>query len=717
MAAQGGLPLRGVTVLEVGGVAVAACGRLLRGLGALVVRVGPPGRGALARYLNAGKLCRRRWPDLAAVDVVLAGPPLAGDPLWPAGRALPDLQLEAWRRRGGVLVTLSAYGTGDPRSHWPASERVLQCAGGLALAHGRSAGPRPLAGWQAHHLAGTSAAIAVLAALRQRPAAGMHIDVSLQAAVALAVGPLAVAAAYAGPAAPQAAGRHSICLLAGRDGEVGAVVSSSADREPFTRFVGLPELADWDGVTPLPELQQWAGAFTRAELFDAAQAWRFPFAMALAPEEIRAEPHRAPRAFCAGGDGRGPWRRGARGWGGAGAGGADAGHLAATPRGVAADCAPGEASGGSSPALPLAHLRVVDLTNLWSGPLATWFLARLGAEVWKVEGPARPDGTRGPAAGAPDRVAYPGGEPGPQPFNRSAVFNDLNRGKRGIALDLRSQAGRAALQGLVSDADLIVENFTPRVMDQLGLGWPELHRRNPRLVMLSLPAYGASGPYRDYGALGAGLLLMSGLHQPGVWPGLAYGDPVAGLFAAYAALAALAQRDSSGSGLHVDLAQWEALLQTVGDQLLTGRASPPGRLRRYRCADGAWLAVEPVGRGRAARWRTLTGGAPARWAAGRPAAEAAAALAAAGIPAAVALAPGELFADDQLQQLGAIVTVHHPQAGAHPHFGLPWRTDPAWPVLSVPAPCFGQDAARLPFSATWPVEKREEAGLTADRPR
>jgi crotonobetainyl-CoA:carnitine CoA-transferase CaiB-like acyl-CoA transferase len=138
------------------------------------------------------------------------------------------------------------------------------------------------------------------------------------------------------------------------------------------------------------------------------------------------------------------------------------------------------------PAPPLAGVRVLDLTTAWIAPYATMLLADLGADVIKVESPRRPDVWRGYHGAGPNWPPRPAGaRPEAHPWNVSYYFNSVNRNKRGLALDLASTAGKELFLRLVRDADLLIENFTPRVMENFGLSYGVLRGVNPRLVMVS----------------------------------------------------------------------------------------------------------------------------------------------------------------------------------------------------------------------------------------
>ncbi|MET0626976.1 MAG: CoA transferase [Acidimicrobiia bacterium] len=249
---------------------------------------------------------------------------------------------------------------------------------------------------------------------------------------------------------------------------------------------------------------------------------------------------------------------------------------------------------------PLDGVRVLDLGWTWAGPFAGMILADLGADVIKVESRGRIDVLRWSGAYAD----------GVRDYERGGYHTACNRGKRSVTLDLKHPDGQRLVRALAAHCDVAIENFTPRVLPGLGLGWDALSAVNPRLVMLSLSAYGATGPERDFIAYGDHLLHASGISaamghpdDPPTPIGTFYGDPVAGMYGALAVLAALDERDRTGVGRHLEYAQVEGLLAMYPGTLLA--RSMGGDVPRlvdksptmaphgfYRCAgDDAWVAI------------------------------------------------------------------------------------------------------------------------------
>jgi len=215
---------------------------------------------------------------------------------------------------------------------------------------------------------------------------------------------------------------------------------------------------------------------------------------------------------------------------------------------------------GTRPPAPLAGLRVVDLSRVLAGPLATMTLADLGADVIKVERPGEGDDTRhwGPP--------FAGGD--------AAYFLSLNRNKRSVAIDLKSREGSGAIRRLAAGADVLIENFRPGLMSELQLGLDDLRHANPRLVTCSLTAFGDDEPLAasrpGYDIIVQALCgLMSVTGEPGGEPvkaGVAVLDVVTGLQATIGILAALAERDRTGHGRHVSVSLFDASVAAMVNQ-------------------------------------------------------------------------------------------------------------------------------------------------------
>ena len=233
---------------------------------------------------------------------------------------------------------------------------------------------------------------------------------------------------------------------------------------------------------------------------------------------------------------------------------------------------------------PLAGIRVVDFTWVRAGPWAARWLATFGAEVIKVEWPENLDILRLNRFTVP-----PGVEPGP---NSTGQFADTNANKLGISVNVRTPKGLELVQRLISVSDIVIENFSSRIMERWGLGYPELQKLRPDIIYVSMAGFGQTGRNHWHGTMGpaaqalSGLTFLSGLPEnpPAGW-GWSYLDDTGGMYGAMCALTALRHRSATGQGQHVDLSQMITGITLVGpaflDRTVNGRESrregyPPG---------------------------------------------------------------------------------------------------------------------------------------------
>jgi crotonobetainyl-CoA:carnitine CoA-transferase CaiB-like acyl-CoA transferase len=269
-----------------------------------------------------------------------------------------------------------------------------------------------------------------------------------------------------------------------------------------------------------------------------------------------------------------------------------------------------ESDGAQAPAttttdrseLPLAGLKVVDLTAWWAGPSATQLLAALGADVIHIESIQVIDAMR--PAGASAFAATPDW------WERSCFFLSINPNKRDITLDLSTARGRELLMELIDWADVLVENFTPRVLASWGITWEKLHERNPGLIMCRMPAFGLDGPWSDRVGFAQTVEQVSGLSWatgyadgPPITPNGPC-DPLGGMHSAFAIMVALRQREQTGTGCLIEAPLVESALNLAAEELLEYSAfgllgerlgnrsrqhAPQGV---YRCAgDDSWIAL------------------------------------------------------------------------------------------------------------------------------
>ena len=269
---------------------------------------------------------------------------------------------------------------------------------------------------------------------------------------------------------------------------------------------------------------------------------------------------------------------------------------------------------GSAPDLadgPLTGLKVVDVATLFAGPLAATQLGDFGAEVTKVEHPARPDGARGH---------------GPSKDGIGLWYKSIGRNKRSVTADLSHPEGAEVLRRLLTDADVLVENFRPGTLERWGLAPAELLRVNPGLVVARVTTFGQTGPYAPRPGFGSLAEAMSGFAAvtgepdgPPTLPPFGLADGIASLATAFAVLAALRARDLTGRGQVIDLAILEPILSMLGGQLTSfdqlglvqerrGNRSVNNAPRNcYRTADDNWVAVSTSSQSIAERVLRLVG--------------------------------------------------------------------------------------------------------------
>ena len=341
---------------------------------------------------------------------------------------------------------------------------------------------------------------------------------------------------------------------------------------------------------------------------------------------------------------------------------------------------------------PLAGVRVVDVSSVIAGPFATNLLADFGAEVIKVEQPGAGDAAR---------------NMGPFAHGEAVRFPSLNRNKKGITLNLGHPRGTALFRQLCADADLLVENYRPGVMERFGLGPEDLRAVNPRLIFVRISGYGQTGPSRDKAGFGTPATAFAGLTRLFGYPDrpplnvpIALADLLAGMYGALAALMALYWRDTGGGeGQVADVSLYESVFRLldalVAEYSVTGRvrertgdlsggASPAGT---YRTGDGRWVVLvcstdrtfnrlaETMGRrdmitdprystnARRVEHREEVDAIVGAWLAGRSLEESQRLLDPVGCPMSPVNSIADIFTDPQYRAREDIVEVDHPRFG------------------------------------------------------
>ena len=773
--------LSGLRVADISeGLAAPFAAKLLGDLGADVIKIEPPAGDAARRrgpfadtddpeasapflYANTSKrsvVLGDAADDRALRDRILAGADLviASEPeprLAERSIGYDDL---AAANPGLILVTVTGFGSTGPCADWKWSHLTACATGGFSHLCGRAERePLQLGGSVPETLAGAYAAVAALIAVRaqQQTGRGDHIDVSvLEAAVNMALlvtqrydytGDIGIRRADIGPAPS--------FILPTADGWVGANTLTQAQWEVMCQFFDRAELIDdprfedaWSRYANSRDVADELAQQTRDrpadEIFHDAQAWRIPFGMVpnLA-EVLDLLPHRErkfllefdhPRAGRVRMPGI-PWMFGEERETGAPT--PLLGEHTETVREEEIWRADRRMRGSDSDGRerPLEGLRVIDLSMFMSGPMTTLMMADAGADVIKVESVQRIDGWR--AGGSTDIERF---------WENAPQFNWVNRNKQGITLNLNDERGANAIREMVEEADVIVENYTPRVMGNFGLHWEALRKINPDLIMVSMPGFGLTGSWSHYTAFANTTEQMSGLpHLTGypddqpIFSGTTGGDPLAGVMGALALLSALERRDrliaaGQPGGCHVDLSQTETATSFLGDAITAYAISgdDPGRVgnfhprmaphNTYRCADGEepleqrWIAIAcaddrefaalagVLGRSEwLERWgdseqrkaeRAALDSAIAAEIADREAKPLAAALQAASVDAALVATGLDLLEDEHLATRKFFITQEHTYAGSKRYPRQPYRFR-NWlnEAIDSPSPTLGRD--------------------------
>jgi crotonobetainyl-CoA:carnitine CoA-transferase CaiB-like acyl-CoA transferase len=612
-----GGPLGGYLIVDLSsGIAGAYCTRLLADGGATVVKVEPPegddlrrwtasgepvpdGRDApLFSYLAGGKQSVIFGPDgdQAAADLdellehahaVVWSP---GPAAIAAGDRTPQSLLAAHPHLAVAAIT--PFGLDGPWQGRPATEFTLQAWSGGIVGLGRGApdrAPVHVGGQVGEWLSGAYTAVGIQAALAAARATGpgfantgQLIDLSMLevAVMCLTYYPVTF---FETLHRPWRTGRSLFVpgVAAAKDGLVALGCGTAQQFFDLCAMVGHPEWIDPDKPIRIgeltnqyaPELREWVADHTVADIRDLATAFRIPNAPVSSGATITelehmrergvfrrnpteeflqpAGPYRlipdvllparpAPRA----GQHNGTWR--------------DTAAAASQSRQALGPC--GSAAGNP---LPYAGLRVLDLTAFWAGPSATHILAMLGAEVIHVESTTRPDGAR-MIAGIPVTED--------QWWEKCPIFRALNTNKKSVTLDFQTERGRELLKQLIATSDVIVENYTPRVLDQIGLDYDRVRALRPDIVMVRMPGFGLTGPMRENPAFGyviedaAGLTWLTGYPDDNPVEPYSLGDPNAGLHAVNGLLLALEHRRRTGEGVLVEAAMVEAAISIAAAQ-------------------------------------------------------------------------------------------------------------------------------------------------------
>jgi crotonobetainyl-CoA:carnitine CoA-transferase CaiB-like acyl-CoA transferase len=771
-------------VIELGGGSAAPMvGKLLADLGATVVKVEPPG-GEAARqrgpfrgqqiaaeasgtflYLNSNKrsvvLDLSQPAGRARLEELVRQADLLLHNFTPQEMAAHGLDYAHYRQLNARLVMLSItpFGLTGPHRDYAACDLTLYHGSGLGwLCPGKgtplSLPPIKPFGEHAYTQAALHGAVAAMAACYGAADSGVgeHLDLSVQEVGVFLLGRTFATYTYGGvaqsrnsptPYEPQS-------LYPCQVGYIYLICAEQSQWERLVEVMGKPPWAQAERFATRDQrgkngdelkacISAWTARHTVAELFHACQQARVGAAPVLTPAQLEHDAHLQARAYftCQPQARAGtllmpgsPYRLQKPWW---------ALRTPAPLLGEASDepstlfgnrqVVPprhSAAIGGQEPPLPLAGVRVLDLSWVWAGPHCTMMLAFLGAEVIKVESSTRLDITRRTQPFPPEMASG---------VNRSGYFACLNQAKKSLGINLSQPQGRELVKQLAGRCDVMISNFGTGVLEKLGLGAEAMHSVNPDLIIAMISAFGQTGPLRHYMGYGplisplAGLTAATG-YEDGVPQdiGMPYGDPNGGVYTAFAIAAALwARQQHGGGGQVIDLSMWEAMLCTsfeawmnhaVGNPPYTpmGNHDPVWTPHNvYRCqGDDDWVAVAATNE---REWRALCQamGQPGladdprfSHAAARKANEAALdqrigawcatrecwtitrILASAGVPAFPSMSMRALLDDAHLKARQCFTHWEHPEVGQRPLMGAPWRFTNRPNGLGSHAPLLGQ---------------------------
>jgi crotonobetainyl-CoA:carnitine CoA-transferase CaiB-like acyl-CoA transferase len=706
------LPLSGVRVLDTSArVAGAYAGKMLRDVGADVVIVGDVERDAVSRWLHGGK----RSVDADAARA-----------LTDAADILLTTSAPAEPRPGAVTVTITDFGTSGPWADRPASHLTLEAESGSLGSRGvPELPPVAVGGDLGEWIAGLYAGVAALAAWRTARDSGGHeaVEVSVFECMLVTLNmhePLHAALAGSDtftrwvqvPSVERAA-----------DGWVCFSLVTGQQWLDFAAMIGRPDLGDDKSLGNMlgrwprrheiyAAMEPWLTARTVEEVIETATAFRLPVAHVSSGSMLaEMEHYRVRDVFAPSPHGdyvqpRPPYLF--SGFRTAPAAAAPDGHTDVAPTWQR----PREVIDSRPAGRPLDGVRVVDLTAFFAGPSGTGYLAALGADVIKVESVQRPDGIRfagGQITQAGDWWEY------------SWIFQGVNADKRDVTLDLSRDAGLEVLHRLLAGADVLIENYSPRVMEQFGLSFDRLASAYPSLVVTRMPAFGLDGPWAQRVGFAltmeaqAGMATVTG-HPDGrpTCPGGVL-DPIAGLHAAFATIAALEHRKVTGTGQLVEVPMVECALNIAPQSLLRWGADGIALERQgnrsadaiaqdvYPCAgDDAWVAVTVRTPQQQRTLASLLGtdagldAALRDYLAGRTDEDAVEDLVSAGIPAGVVRRPTTVAGNPHVVARGFYEEHTHPTVGPVGYPVLPTRFA-SWtgPVHRRPAPTLGQHNAEV----------------------
>ena len=396
----------------------------------------------------------------------------------------------------------------------------------------------------------------------------------------------------------------------------------------------------------------------------------------------------------------------------------------------------------SEEALPLKGIKVLEVTNNWAGPHAGRMLADLGAEVIVIERNHVQVTRSNHFLGGNDHLS-------PNFYNRAHTFNQLNRNKKGIVLDLSKDEGRDIFLDLAKQTDIIIENNSSRVFPNFGLSFEEIKKHNPNVILCSVSGFGATGPQAHHVALGSNLEGSGGLVSTIGYSdnelsesGSFYADPVGGSFGAIVSLSALIHQQNMPQAMHIDISLLESVALFISDAIFDFQNKNKsinlnGNKSEYIAPQGAyqtaghdcWIAIaiendlqwnqlcQIIQNPQLKSYKTFKDrknneqeidATIQQWVKQYDHYQATKILQAAGIPAAPVLANWEIASDPHLYERNYWIHNVHQDAGYQRWDGYPWRISKNWKMLSLPAPRFGEHNKEVLLDAGYNEKQIEE---------
>ena len=548
------------------------------------------GEGLPTTPAEARAACERA--DLVVVDAAMAEPVL--------GLTASALR-EAFEGRTNVVL-ITPFASDGPYAHYRATDLGVNSLGGWTGMIGEPDREplRPGADMNAR-VSGVYAFDAALIALHheRRGAPPAFVELSQQAVAAASLtAPWMVYSLTAGAGAMQRRPSNwPATVLPCKDGWAAISPLTFQHWELLTKLLGIDDILEqpWGndpawrqehGNELLPRVQPWFEARTREQIYTESQAWRLPAGPVDTVAQRQEDPQLVARGFFLEQEVDGvrvtvprvPYLLSS-------AAPAERGELVEAERPQIEERAPTER--GDAPELPFEGIRVVDLTWFWSGPHCAMMLGALGADVIKVESIQRPDSYRYTAVDASQERWY----------ERGALWNDTNPDKRDVTLDLGSETGMGLFVRLLEQADVVISNFSNRVLPNLGLTVERFHEINPRLIVALLPGYGPDGPWGEFVGYGvsfeqAVVAQLTGYPDDRPLINGGFSDTLVGMHALAAITLALRERERTGAGSHVEVPQCEVLDSLLGPEHVAVGHGEPSRMRMANHHE--WMAPHNV---------------------------------------------------------------------------------------------------------------------------